>query len=71
MLVKLLILLGAVCALAMFLFKAARGAAGDDRSARGGQPAKKRRRPVKDLVKCAKCGVFLPADQTCDCRDKA
>lgn len=38
-------------------------------SDRTNQPAV--RQPAQQLVKCAGCGIYLPADQTCSCADRA
>lgn len=69
MLLKLLILTGAFSALGMFIFRALRGAMGasgsDEREKRPPASSSK----VKDLVKCPRCGIFLPSDHTCDCND--
>lgn len=29
------------------------------------------RAPAEKLVKCAGCGIYLPASQTCNCTDRA
>ena len=71
MLLKLLILVGAVSMLGLFIFRAFRGAMGvSEPRDRGPRPPSGSSK-IKDLVKCPRCGIFLPADQTCGCDDQA
>jgi len=42
----------------------------------GGRPRrpvrdKRPNKPASDLVKCKACGIYLPADQPCDCSGRA
>ena len=69
MLMKLLILIGAITAFGVFVFRAARGAGGGSVQNKrdAGRPPQMSK--VKDLVKCPRCGIFLPSDRSCDCED--
>ena len=71
MLLKLLILTGAVSFLGMFIFRAFRGAMGVSDSDRNDNRPPASSAKIKDLVKCPRCGIFLPSDRTCDCEDAA
>lgn len=71
MLLKLLILLGAITAFGVFIFRAARGATGGSVSDRRDAGRPRPMAKAKDLVKCPRCGIFLPSDRSCDCKDTA
>ena len=40
---------------------------------RNRRPVRKPPAPIRahDLIKCAKCGIYLPAHKSCDCSNRA
>ena len=71
MLMKLLILLGAATMFILFVLRAARGVMGGGGEVDGQKSDTHRRIKTQDLMKCPRCGIFIPRDHTCDCSDPA
>lgn len=71
MFLKILILTGAAGLMCLFVMRAARGVVSKPDTSNKDGAGNVRKAKVKDLVKCPHCGIFLPAERTCDCRDAA
>ena len=67
MFLKLLVSIVVLAILWMLFFRAGRGMLGSQTVDRVRKSVRPRPKPVRDLVKCPKCGIYLPSDRTCAC----
>lgn len=71
MFLKILVAVVVISGLWMLFFRSARSSVQPQRDNRGSAEPRNRRTKAKDLVKCDRCGVYLPADRPCDCSEGA
>ena len=69
MFLKILVSVVVISLLWMVFFRTGRDATGSETVKRVRKSVRPRPKLVKDLVKCPRCGIYLPSDRTCDCHE--
>ena len=69
MFLKFLVSIIVLSVLWMLFFRAGRGALGSETIKRVRKSVQRQPKAATDLVKCARCGMYLPSDRTCDCHE--
>lgn len=69
MFLKILVSVVVISLLWMVFFRTGRGALGRGTVDRVRKSVRPRPKAVRDLVKCPRCGIYLPSDRTCDCHE--